>query len=349
VLAAQFAEAMERVAAPWPAAVAVSGGGDSLALMHLLADWAKKQRRDPPVVLTVDHKLQKRSTANARQVQKWAKDAGLKARILTWTGARPRADIEAEARQARYRLMGAWCEAHGITALYVGHTRDDQAETFLLRLARGSGLDGLAAMRPVAGFPVEKFKGLQLVRPLIDLGRDALRAHLTARGQPWIEDPMNSDPQFGRVRIRAAMGSLQAAGLTTARIADAAAHLGRAREALDIVTAAVLRRACRTEGNAILVEAGALTAAPREVGLRTLARLLMGVSGQAYRPRFERLERLFEAIADRSLGKGRTLHGCRIGPAPGSRAFFGTDTLIIAPETARSVPKSLKMARSDTK
>jgi tRNA(Ile)-lysidine synthase len=331
---------MTRHAAPWPGAVAVSGGGDSLALMHLLNDWAKAQQQKPPVVLTVDHKLQPRSTENARRVVRWAKAAGLKAQVLTWVGAKPKADIEAEARQARYRLMGAWCKANGIAALYAGHTRDDQAETFLLRLARGSGLDGLAAMRPVAPYPVEGFADIRVVRPVMDFDRDALRAHLTARGQEWLEDPMNENLRFSRVRIRVALETLEAAGLTRSRIADAAAHLGRAREALDAVTAAVLRRACRAEGDMILVEAGALLAAPREVGLRALAQLLMGVSGQAYRPRFERLERLFDAIAKDEVGAGRTLHGCRICPAPGSMAFFGTDTLIVTPETGRTGHKT---------
>jgi tRNA(Ile)-lysidine synthase len=339
---------MARLDAPWPAAIAVSGGGDSLALMHLLRDWAKTTHRKPPVVLTVDHKLQPRSAANARQVSGWAKKAGLKVHLLTWKGAKPRADIEAEARQARYRLMGDWCHKHGIAALYVGHTRDDQAETFLLRLARGSGLDGLAAMRAVSPYPLEGFAGLQLIRPMIDFERDVLREHLTARGQEWFDDPMNADPRFSRVRIRAAMEHLEAAGLTPGRIADAAAHLGRAREALDAVTAAVIRRACRAEGNAILVEAGALRAAPREVGLRALAQLLMAVSGQSYRPRFERLERLFDAIEQDRLGAGRTLHGCRIAPAPSSMAFFGTDTLIVAPEKARSGAKTAKKPQTRT-
>ncbi len=329
---------MAGLVAPWPGAVAVSGGGDSLALMHLLADWAKAQGHEPPVVVTVDHKLQQHSSVNAKQVLAWAKRSGLKAHALTWKGAKPKGDIEAEAREARYRLMGEWCRKRGIAALYVGHTRDDQAETFLLRLARGSGLDGLAAMRPVSSYPLPDFKELQLIRPLIGIERDALRAYLTARSQEWFDDPMNGDPRFARVRIRAAMEHLAIAGLTRGRIADAAAHLARAREALDAVTAAVLRHACRAEGKAVYVETGALLAAPREVGLRALAQLLMGVSGQLYRPRFERLERLFDSIVRNSLGQGRTLHGCRIGPAPVSAAS-GTTMLAITREPGRKPQK----------
>lgn len=320
---------MARLGAPWPGAVAVSGGGDSLALMHLLCDWARRRGAAPPVVLTVDHGLQENSSAYARDVLRWARGAGLKAHALRWKGAKPKGDIEAQAREARYRLMAAWCRTHGIDALYVGHTRDDQAETFLLRLARGSGLDGLAAMRAISPCPADA--AVSLVRPLMDCEREALRAHLTGRGQEWIEDPMNGDPRFSRARVRAALASLGSAGLTAARIADAAAHLGRARQALDAVTEAVLRRACRVEGNAILVESAALAAAPREVGLRALAKVLMTVSGQSYRPRFERLERLFDRIAQRGLGGGCTLHGCKIAPWAG-------DMIKISPEIGRRQP-----------
>ena len=327
---------MDALGAPWPGAVAVSGGGDSLALMHLLHDWSRAAGVVPPVVLTVDHGLQPGSRRNARRVLGWAGQLGLRARALSWDGPKPDADIEAAARTARYRLMGARCQANGIAALYAGHTRDDLAETFLLRLARGSGIDGLAAMRAVAPYPLGGFSDLRLVRPMLGVDRDALRNYLAARGQEWVEDPMNTDPRFDRVRIRDALAALEQAGLTARRIADAAAHLGRARDALDAVTAAVLARACRVDGAKVLVEATALTAAPREVGLRALARLLMAVSGQAYRPRFERLERLFDCIAHDRLSGGMTLHGCRIGPVPGSG---GSRTLVVTLEKPRSSAK----------
>jgi tRNA(Ile)-lysidine synthase len=321
---------MARLDPPWPGAVAVSGGRDSLALMHLLRRWAKDERRPPPAVLTVDHGLRKDSGADARKVARWANAQGLKAHVLRWTGRKPDADIEAEARSARYRLMGDWCVARGIEALYVAHTRDDQAETFLLRLARGSGLDGLAAMRALGACP--GVGEVSLVRPLLDFARDAVRAGV----DEWIDDPMNADPRFGRVRIREALAVL---GVPAARIAGAAAHLGRARDALDEVTEAVLRRACRVREGTVLVDAGALAAAPREVGLRALAHLLTRISAQAYRPRFERLERLFDLLAAERLGGGCTLHGCKIAPAPARDACFGAATIKISPETGRRVAK----------
>lgn len=313
--------------APWPGAVAVSGGGDSLALMHLLCDWAHGAGAPPPIVLTVDHGLKRGSAADARKVLSWAKALGLQAHAFAWKGAKPGADIEAAARAARYALMGRWCRAHGIGALYVAHSRDDQAETFLLRLARGSGLDGLSAMRALSPYP--DFPELRLVRPLLDIERAALRAHLEACDVAWLDDPMNDDPRFSRVRIRAAMTALAEAGLTAERIAGAASHLGRAREALDEVTAAVLRRAARADDDAVLIETRALLAAPREIGLRGLAATLMAVSGQPYRPRFERLERLYDRLAAGDLGAGCTLHSCKIAP------MRAAGTIKISPETGR--------------
>src|SRR5689334_5885658 len=142
-------DALVAMGAPWPGAIAVSGGGDSVALMHLLAAWARRRKRQAPAIVTVDHGLRAGSAGDARKVARWAKAAGLKPHALRWEGPHPNSDVEAQARQARYRLMGEWTRAHDITALYIAHTLDDQAETFLLRLIRGSGLDGLAAMRTV--------------------------------------------------------------------------------------------------------------------------------------------------------------------------------------------------------
>ncbi len=327
---------MARLAAE-PVAVGVSGGSDSLALMHLLAGHARATRRQPPIVLTVDHGLRPGSAGDARKVLAWARALGLEAHRLAWRGEKPVRGIEAAAREARYRLMGTWARRHGIAALYVAHTEDDQAETFLLRLARGSGLDGLAAMRPLAPWPIAGFEGLTIARPLLGIARQALRDWLTARGQDWLDDPMNDDPRFDRVRFRRAASVLAEAGLSAPRIAEACGHLARAREALEAATRAVRLRACRLSsgGDTMLLDPAALAAAPRELGLRTLAAGLMQVGGQAYRPRFEALERLFTHIEAGTLGGGATLHGCRIAPAKPAMRVFGPQTLAISPESAR--------------
>ncbi len=321
--------------APWPAAVAVSGGSDSLALMHLLADWAKARALPAPVVVTVDHGLRPESVGETKQVVRWAKRCGLKAHVLVAKAPPPVADVEAKARALRYRLIGEFAKQKKLAAVYVAHTRDDQAETVLLRLARGSGVDGLAGMRPLAPYPDPDFTPLFVVRPLLGLARRDLRAMLIACGQTWIEDPMNADARFARVRVRLAWPQLAPLGLTPERLVETAAHLARARHALEIVSQAVLERACQPCRGGFAVDPAALAGAPTELGLRTLATILMTLTRNPYRPRFDRLSALFTAITEGSLGGGRTLHGCRIGPAPKAARFFGPKTLLVEAEKGR--------------
>jgi tRNA(Ile)-lysidine synthase len=333
-----FAAAMTDVfarGAPWPGVVAVSGGSDSLALMFLLADWARAASKPAPVVLTVDHGLNDNSERVARDVLRRAKAAGLTGELLVWKDKKPKADIEAAAREARYRLIGEWCHAHKVGGVYAAHTLEDQAETFLLRLGRGSGLDGLSAMRPVALYPVPGFDDLRVVRPLLDMGREQLRGFLKARKETWVDDPMNADPRFARARLREAWPMLGALGLSSSRIAGAARHLARAREALDHATENLLARASRIVDGEALLDPSRLAAAPREIGLRAFAWLLSRVSGEPYRPRFERLERLYDAICRGELVAARTLHGCLIAPAGKVEAAFGVRTIVIAPELSR--------------
>jgi len=329
-------QAAESQGASWPGAVAVSGGADSMALLLLLSEWARKNRRPPPVVLTVDHGLRPGSARDAARVTARAEGWGLEAHVLSWAGRKPQANIESAARAARYRLMGSWCRAAGLKCLYLAHTMDDQAETFLLRLARGSGVDGLAAMTEVSPFPSPGCEGLRVARPLLGIPRPRLRAFLETRAETWLEDPMNSDPRFARVRLRAAWSTLEGLGLSATRVAGAARHLARARAALVHDADALLARASIARGGCVLADADQLAAAPEEIGLRALAGLLTQVSGRTYKPRFERLERLFAAICGGGLGAGRTLHGCCIKPVAKRDAVFGEHTLRIKREAGRS-------------
>lgn len=329
---------MTATGAPWPAAIAVSGGSDSLALMYLLRDWAKARALPPPVVLTVDHGLRPEAAVEVRKVVRWAKKAGLNAHILTSAAPPPLADIEASARRIRYRLIGEFCRKKKLAAVYVAHTRDDQAETILMRLARGSGVDGLAGMRALAPYPDSDFASVVVARPLLGIQRRALRELLLLRRQTWIEDPMNADARFARVRVRLAWPQLAPLGLTPERLAETALHLARAREALEIVSQAVLARACQPFRGGFAVDPAALAGAPPELALRALAKILMTVSGNPYRPRFDRLSALLAAITGNSLGGGRTLHGCRLGLAPKAARLFGPGTLLIEAEKGRSGP-----------
>ena len=321
-------------------ALALSGGGDSVALMHLLNAW-RGDRKLSFHALIVDHGLRRDSSAEAKRAARRARDAGWRTRILQWTAEKPKSNIEDAARAARYALLGNWCLAHRVRHLFVAHSQDDLVETFLLRLGRGSGVDGLSAMRARAPFPFPGFGAVTILRPLLGFTRSELRAYLRAIGADWIEDPMNENEKFSRVRIRVLMPVLEKAGVPAKRIADAARHLARAREALDAAADAFLRTHAKAAGDAgsVVFDAAALPSVPREVGLRALAELLKRIAGASYRPRFERLEALYDAIlADGTAGtdfRARTLHRCRIGRAPKRLQHFGERTIEIKAEPAR--------------
>lgn len=321
-----------RPQAPW--AIAVSGGGDSIALMHLAAGWAKNNLLPPPRVLTVDHGLRPGSGTDASCVKAWAEARGLNAAILRWTGAKPRSGIEEKARLARYKLMGHWCSAHHTNWLLLGHTKDDQVENFLLRLGRGSGVDGLSAMQAAVPLPAPGLPTVTLLRPLLGFTRAELRAWLTQRGESWLEDPMNDDDKFARTRIRKLLPLLAEAGIPAERIAAAARHLGRARHALEEKTREFLQRHANFDGGVALLDGAALGEAPREIGLRALSDTLRNIGKCPYRPRFERLERLFEAVVSEDFRAG-TLAGCRVVRASKARAAFGLRTIAIALEPPR--------------
>jgi tRNA(Ile)-lysidine synthase len=315
IAAAEFAALIDALGPfePAPAvAVAVSGGADSMALLLLAQAWAAAHR-GRVTALTVDHDLRPESAGEARQVAGWAKGRGIAHRTLRWIGAKPTGDIQAAARAARYHLLEEWCAQTGIFHLLVAHHQDDQAETFLLRLARGSGLDGLAAMAPLVERP-----SCRLLRPLLTVPKARLVATLKAHDQAWLEDRSNRNDKFARVRLRRGRALLAREGLSTARLAATARRLARARQALELPLAQLLAQAATPDpAGFIRLDPTPLKTASPELGLRALAAVLMAVGGADYPPRLERLERLYE---DLTAGprRGRTLGGCRIVPEGGS-------------------------------
>jgi tRNA(Ile)-lysidine synthase len=261
------------------AALAVSGGSDSTALMVLFADWLRQRGSDPAAhtVLTVDHGLRPESAVEAAAAARLAGTLGFRRATLVWEGAKPHTGLQAAAREARYRLMGAYAQANGIATLLTGHTLDDQAETLLMRLARGSGLDGLAGMAPLG-----RLGSLWIARPLLDTPKARLRATLEARGIAWIEDGSNQSPAFERTRLRAASAALCALGLTGEMLALSARRLQRARGALDCIADDF----CAEPGAVDVDRSGVLridrqrfARAPEEIGLRVLARCIAAAGG----------------------------------------------------------------------
>ena len=280
-----------------------------MALCLLGAEWAA-QRGGRAVALTVDHALRPESGREARQVGTWLAARGIEGHILRWRGEKPERGIPAAARLARYGLLTRWCRSHRVLHLLLAHHLEDQAETLLLRLGRGSGVDGLAAMAQVS-----ESAGVGLLRPLIAVPKGRLVATLDERRQAWVRDPTNLDPAYRRVRVRRALDMLAPEGLSPPRLAATARRLGRARVALEAATVALLTDAVTIHPAGFCrLDPGPLVAAPPEIALRALGRVVMCVGAGLYPVRLERLERLYGAFTRSGLEAARTLAGCRILP-----------------------------------
>jgi tRNA(Ile)-lysidine synthase len=282
-------------------AVAVSGGSDSLALALLAAAWCR-DAGGQAIALTVDHGLRANSAQEARQVGHWLAARGIEHHILTWEQPAGGPGLQAAARAARYRLLTDWCREHHILHLLIGHQRDDQAETLMLRLARGSGVDGLASMPACAPHPA-----LQILRPLLTFSRQTLRAFLEAEGQDWVEDPSNEMERFDRVRWRK---FLAAERVGADRLALTARQLGRARRALEADCAALAAGSVLlSRSGYALLDTALLSASVDEVALRLLAALVRTVGGGTFPPRLHSLEKMLDVVRS-GLEKRRTFAGC---------------------------------------
>lgn len=291
-------------------ALAVSGGPDSMALMVLAQSWAARCPSPPTItVLTVDHRLRPESLDEAAWVKEQATRLGLRHEILPWTGPKPRTGIQAAARSARYGLMFEFCRQASIAVLATAHTAEDQAETLLMRLARGSGLDGLAAISPVT-----VRDGLTLSRPLLAIPRARLKASLQARGRSWLEDPSNRDTRFERVRMREALSTAKGLHLAPEKLSLSARRLDRAQLALDAITAGFLRAGLQIHPAGYgEMPLAALRDTQEEIAIRTIA-LMASIFGGGQRPvRLARIETLHAALMGSEL-HAATLGGCLFAP-----------------------------------
>ena len=306
----------------FPALVlAVSGGPDSTALMLLAARWraarkAAAQAAPKLVVVTVDHGLRAEAQAEAAAVARLARKLGLAHRTLRWTGRKPKTGLQQAARAARYRLLAEEARAAGAGAVLTAHTCDDQAETLLIRMSRGSGIAGLAGMHREAPLPIPRGvpasqkggKGAELlvIRPLLDIPKARLVATLKAAKVPFAEDPSNRDPRFTRARLRALMPELAKESLDAPRLALLARRLQRANAAIEAaVDRAAAELAVNSSGPAALAydEAG-FARLPAEIGLRLLGRAIDQV-GDEGPVELAKLEALKQALDRAQAGHAR--------------------------------------------
>ena len=289
--------------------VAVSGGGDSVALLHLMARACRHW--DVPVsAVTVDHRLRTGSRAEADGVAVLCASLGVPHRTVVWDHGTVPGNLMDAARRARRTLIAAWALEAGVTQVALGHTADDNAETFLMALSRAAGLDGLAGMR--SGWCED---GLWWGRPLLQVTRADLRRYLRRHGIGWVEDPTNADTRFERVRARQAMAALTPLGIDAARVARSASHLAIARAALRDI----LRQSCAAHvqevAGALRIDRSGFDALPHDLQRLLLVAAVEWLSGDARPLRRDRQANLLFAAREGRSGTGK---GGRLRSRPDS-------------------------------
>lgn len=280
--------------------IAVSGGGDSVALLHMLAARGKGLR-----AVTIDHGLRAESADEAAQVAGLCKNLGVQHTILKWENWDKSGNLQDQARQARLRLIADWAGNECITHVALGHTSDDQAETVLLRLARGSGVDGLS------GMAAQRMDDqLTWIRPLLHVSRADLRAYLISNDISWTDDPSNDDLKYDRVKARQALAHLDGLGVTIDGLVATAKRMQDARIALENVTLTLADRCVEvTDAGEVRIDRAIFNTAPDELRFRLLSATLKWISGSTYRPRFDSLRGVLARI---DTDNGQTLQGCVI-------------------------------------
>jgi tRNA(Ile)-lysidine synthase len=283
--------------------LAVSGGPDSTALMWLAARWRRSRLMGPNLVaVTIDHGLRPESAREAAAVKRLARRLGIVHRTLRWHGPKPATGLQERARRERYRLLGAAARRAKARCVLTAHTIDDQAETVLIRMARGSGMTGLAGMAMVT--PVD---GFFLVRPLLEVPKARLLATLAAEQVAFAQDPSNRDPRFTRVRIRELMPALVAEGLSHIRLAVLARRLRRADAALEAMTD--VAGACLAGGEwprarPVVLDRAGFAQLPDEIALRLIGRAVAQV-GDEGPVELAKLEALMVAVRAALMASGR--------------------------------------------
>ncbi len=275
----RFRRSLNAVAeADKPIGVAVSGGPDSLALLLL----AVAARPGAVEAATVDHGLRAEGASEAAMVAELCAALGVPHRTLTVAWDRkPETGLQQRARTERYRVLGDWAEERGLGALVTAHHLDDQAETFLMRLIRGAGVGGLGAMRRYSRAPSGE---VPLLRPLLKWRRWELEAVCLDCGVRPVEDPSNSDPQFERTRLRAALA--KSPWLDPVAIAASAANVAQADEALAWATEQVWQRSVKRDRAGLVFQPSDIPAEIcRRVVMRAVSRLASENAGAGFRGR----------------------------------------------------------------
>lgn len=308
-------------------AVAVSGGSDSMALTLLLNQWCANQDIHL-TALTVDHGLRENSALEAQQVAKWLSVKNISHNILEWQGIKPDTNIQDHARKARYELMGNWCMDNNVDHLFLAHHMNDQAETFLIRLLRGSGVDGLSAMEKSTIFPFNKMsnKTLKILRPLLEVESGRLLETIQAANQDHIEDPSNLDEKYTRIQIRSLLNETEIEGLNAHKLSSTSTRMRRVRSLLEEMTSKAESDfvSYNSFGYASIVKNN-ISELHEEIGLRLLSKVIKTVGGNTYAPRHKSLEKLFENLKETKF-PGQSLAGVLVFTLTGHEIVITRET-----------------------
>jgi tRNA(Ile)-lysidine synthase len=281
--------------------VAVSGGGDSMALLHLLHGLCTLHGTKLRAV-TVNHGLRAGAADEAKVVEQFCATLGVRHDTLLWDAWDGTGNLQDAARNARFALMSEWAIGHDISTIALGHTADDQAETFLMRLGRRSGVNGLAGM---SGRILRD--GVTWVRPLLKADRNELRSYLVGKDILWIEDPSNDNIDFDRVKARRILEVLEPLGVTAQGLSAVADHMAQARTALDWQTFLAAREVAKVDAGAVVICERKLRILPDEIQRRLFVRTLSWISGATYPARHGAVTSLMMALRD---GQAATVDGC---------------------------------------
>ncbi len=287
-------------------AVAVSGGADSMCLAYLCYQYSLLQKADM-VALIVDHGLRAESSQEADWVRNFLEKKGVRAEILVWQGNKPKRNIHQHARSARYKLLTNYCKANDIEYLLVAHNLEDQAETVLLRIYRGSGIDGISGIARKV-----KMNGITIMRPLLKCSRKHIESTLEQAGWEWVNDPSNINLKYSRTQVRNLLNGLEEKDVWVNRLCLLAENASRARLYLEKETRKAIDSIVTVQfyGYALIDQEG-FCALEEEIALRTLSYCLKKISGNAYPPRFDSLKRVFKLIK-RKHKIAATLWGCEL-------------------------------------
>ena len=297
--------------------VALSGGSDSMALVFLLKGFCDLNGVELTAV-TVDHEVREGSSSEAREITKILQKNDISHEILTinWS-KKPNSNLEAKMREKRYELLHEYCQKNQVKYLFLGHQLDDIAENFLIRLFRGSSLDGLSPISELSDY-----KNITLVRPLLDVSKKDLCEFLKSQGISWFEDESNLDGSFLRNKMRNFLNSFEESDLIRSRIVNSSFDISSIRDDFDDLMLKKAKNILKFQDNKIKIDLEKLKKLEKRLALKILALSAMEMSQKDYKPRLEKLKKFYDWVLFEEKPKQREFYGCKVEKEGGFLIIF---------------------------